>query len=338
MLIVDGKRIEKGSDTESWKNKMMENLKGVKEVLYEKPSKHDDVGLMQSPITRFPLKAFRKDPETGESQEWVLTTKTPKRRANELIYIPNKVSVRKEIRVIPKDNAELAFFFKYIMPNQLSSYGFRLVNEDEDAKKANEGLRTESTVQYLILNDLNYNDIKLRAYAWGIQSVEDKSEEVLKNLLIAKVREGEKKKEGRGYEAFIEEAKENSNTLKLTAYVTEAFQKNILVFEKNKLKVSYMGGSQLCLISATRINNYINETVKFLLANPKAEEVFRVSVGDNVSQIAELAKDFETITNNRALQSMAMNTYGISKAKLPQGIKNEEIKQLIRESLSMVEE
>jgi len=337
MILVDQKVLNVDNpttDAEKWAVECIKEVKQRKDLVFSKGMIHDEQGGLQAPPTTFPLDVIRKDTKNGTNQRWMFTTSNPTWKNGKDVYRARRISVVGDLMVDCQNDPELGFFLLYLFQNSLSRMGYLLKDYDKEAEASNKKAALKAEAEYIILSKLKDNELKLLSFAWDIKDVAGKSVQVLKKELRDKVSlsdatKGKNQNVGRGYEEFIKDASSQSEELVLRAKVTKAFADDLMVFEKNKLKVTYKGGDAepVCVVPPVKTNVYLDYVTSFLMENKNAREVFESVVsGTTTEKIVEVAKDYRHMTNNATLIKTA-NEYGVPDIK--RGMKNEEIKAAI---------
>lgn len=308
MLIVDGEPLNLDkpvTKTEKWVVDQMKDIQTMKSIRFERGYTHDAAGLLEPPMTRWQWKAIKKN-ENGINQNWLYTTEQPTEKDGKRYYVANNANVGIDLTVDPKENIELAFFSYSVMRRQIGMMGYKLMDYERDARMKNKKAMQEVHVQHIVYTELSDDELRLRAYAWGLANVEEQSVEMLKQDLIAKVFASEKNKAERGIKEFIAEANEQSDTLTLSAYVNKAFEDKIIGLNKHKTKVTYLESDMLlCSIPPTKLANHKGYVVSFLQREKDSKEGFLAAMEGTLDTIAGAAKDYKNVRNVPSLKKMA---------------------------------
>ena len=334
MIVVD-------NVVQNWQNPKTDNEKFIAGVIKDLTSTtrfiefqsvfgKDEAVRISPPSSQFDAVALRVN-ETNHTQEkWMLVNSPNVLSNGEKIFQPITFFHLLDITVDVSTNAEMAFFFTEIM--NLGQFGFLRKDHEKEAQVENDFMAKQAEVIYIINKELSDDDIKLACYARGINKVEQKSINILKNELIKRLtflNSGDNPEYT--FEQFIKDAYNKTDSVTLLAFINAAEQKGIINFDKEKLKVKYTDvDSTLCNIPAQYVDRWKERTVSYLLHNPDERAAFNASTEGMIEEVAEVASAFENITNIAKIKKLAKEEFFCTNEEL-HGKSVSEIKEMLRE-------
>jgi hypothetical protein len=334
MIAVDNKELNWDNPTTPNEIFVADRVKWLlankKRIVFERLMVHNDMGaLITRPGSRFDLVAFRQNPKTSKKEKWVLTDSILF-NAEKKFYKPQRMTAQLDIDINVQKDPEKAFFFYEIFQTGVNNVGYRMRDYDKEAEAVVSKESIEFEVGNIIYNKLSEDDINLRCYALGVD-IEDKGLARKKKDLFDMVKRlAANKSHTLTYESFINEAKQNSEELKLTAYVSKAFKDKVL--EVENMVVRYKDSRTiLCALPANRLADYVNYVADWLAEHKIEKEGFLASVQGVIEEVAQTAIDYQNITNVQKLRSIATKVYGIPIETIPTTAKADELKKMIAE-------
>lgn len=337
-IVVNNKLLELSNPTtptERWAQKRMidiqEKTKTIK-LKIPKPFTSDNIGLLIKQPISFDLACQFRNPETKMMEKWIYHDGLIKSKNGPERYKARHLIAPDIINISTKDNPEMAFFLSEVM--DVAQFGYVLENIEKESKEVNESKALEIEVMYVILKQLTEKDIRLQSYAWGIDNVEGKGVETLRNQLLSTIRVGQARLETshRGYEAFLNEVNSESETVKLRAYINKAVQTKVIEFKDNSCRYSGTN-SIVCMISPNKWGTKEDYVVNYLANNDRDREIFMIAIEGNVEDMANLFDDYASMTNLASIKSKAKANLGL---EFKPSDKKTEVLEKIKETIAAI--
>jgi hypothetical protein len=271
--------VNPSTENEVWAANLIEHLiKNQKRVKYDRLIfKKGDLGItLTRPGRWFDCVASRINDKSKRKEIWKLVDEQ-QYNVEKKIYPAQRVHEQLEIDINVQQDAEKAFFYRYIFQKGLGNVGYVLYDPDAKARKENAFYAVEAAVVNMIMNQFDENDIDIRCDAYGVPTA-DKSLDLRRYDLAGRMRSLNSPKNYEAYEKFIDEAKKNSPALITRAYVNKAFRDRTIVIDGLFCRYE-AGGELICEVPANHISDYHKYVADWLMMNDDARTIFLGQVG-----------------------------------------------------------
>ena len=222
----------------------------------------------------------------------------------------------------------------------MKSGKLRIHDERELARSTAEDRRLRTRVESAIYNEtstlnVNRNSLETVCKRWGITGTSSKTKDQLQNELYDRVLESEarfkKSRTGRGIQEFLEDARGN-NDMKVGAYVNEAIENGVVVFNPRALtwEVETGGAERPILVSipATELNLKEEILIDAVLSDAKVKALLENALGRSEVDPAQVLNfDIEDVRNTsdykymqRMGKELKLKVLGVPKEELREAI------------------
>jgi len=255
--------------------------------------------------------------ESGILEEWILCDHADLMADGKYRYEPIRFRVRESESINSSKEPELLWF----LLNKMKKFkGLVIEDKKRDARDTNVKLAIESRVINIITDPkslLTEENFRLLAGGWGVAKADSEDINIVRQVLLAKVKKGEANKvatgEGRGHIEFIHDSEEIGEEVKIRACVAKAIESKVVENVKLEAVWKYPNSDYvICRYPMSKASIADEHLIKEMLVDEKKwnilqnelEGQFKTPPGASVKDLElsdltkeGLRKEVEKITN-----------------------------------------
>jgi hypothetical protein len=288
MILVDGNPITSlpiDDPRRKWYDSEVKKIKAKNEpIVFKKPVLFKLSNGMRKNIPAVSIQSFGIISTDRGMENWGCCQTYEKTQTGRVILRPNSYFLNRSHHSLdPKKDFELIFFFTCV--KNLAKHGYVIEDVEAESKKRNEAEIAELDVKYAIQRQLEPDQLRYYAKAWGVAAVDKLGVETLRAALFETVKRSHNNiaETKKGYAEFMDEILHADPTvIEARMHVQMAIDKGHLFIEPTSRHVKYGPNKQSLFIIpleyVTRKVDYIAD--KLLEGKGKLSEIYETLVQD----------------------------------------------------------